>query len=161
MCYTHTFCCFSFGSPNHAGVWKSKVFHFEGLSIPKYSSFWKNVVLTNFTNNFHYQSIFTKKGPSSNWICVLSRFTAICCKQILGDKKVWKVLDLNSINVEFIESEPSSARVKSLSTRVKFSKKWRKKYILYQNPPTNQINLPQLIRSHKKPLNPPTITLFP
>ena len=33
--------------------------------------------------------------------------------------------------------------------------------ILYLNPPTNQINLPQLIRSHKKPLNPPTITLFP
>ena len=29
--------------------------------------------------------------------------------------------------------------------------------ILYQNPPTNQINLPQLIRSHKKLLNPPTI----
>ena len=33
--------------------------------------------------------------------------------------------------------------------------------ILYLNPPTNQINLPQLIRSHKKGLNPPTITLFP
>ena len=30
-------------------------------------------------------------------------------------------------------------------------------HILYQNPPTNQINLPQLIRSHKKTLNPPTI----
>ena len=29
--------------------------------------------------------------------------------------------------------------------------------ILYLNPPTNQINLPQLIRSHNKPLNPPTI----
>ena len=33
--------------------------------------------------------------------------------------------------------------------------------ILYLNPPTNQINLPQLIRSHKTGLNPPTITLFP
>ena len=33
-------------------------------------------------------------------------------------------------------------------------------HILYQNPPTNQINLPQLIRSHKKPLNPPTIRLI-
>ena len=35
------------------------------------------------------------------------------------------------------------------------------KDILYLNPPTNQINLPQSIRSHKKGLNPPTITLFP
>ena len=93
------FCCFCFGSPNHAGLWKSKAFYFQGWSIPKYSSFWKNVVLT-----------------------YLPKFTAICCKKIPGDRKSLVMDPHSGINMEFVKSDKSSACVKSLRTHVKFSK---------------------------------------